>query len=56
MLGAFAALSGLLKMESIVAAINEKFPGRIGAANADAARACYDIVLERQGAACVETA
>lgn len=57
LLGAFAALTGLLSIESVVAAVYEKFPGRVGSANEQAARACYETILERQGATnCVETA
>jgi pyruvate ferredoxin oxidoreductase gamma subunit len=56
LLGAFAALTGLLNIESVVAAIYEKFPGRVGASNERAARSCYEIILQSQGAVCVETA
>jgi pyruvate ferredoxin oxidoreductase gamma subunit len=56
LLGAFAAITQLLKFDSVLKAIRERFPGRVGAANEQAARAAYEIVLERQGAPCVETA
>jgi len=39
LLGAFAALTGVVSLESVVQAIVERFPGRVGEANAGAARA-----------------
>ena len=42
LLGALAALTGILKLESIQAAIREKFPGKIGEANAAAAAEAYE--------------
>lgn len=56
LLGAFAALTGLLRIDSVKAAIREKFSGRLASANGSAAHACYDIVLEREALAHVETA
>ena len=38
-IGAFAALTGVVSLESVVQAIVERFPGRVGEANAGAARA-----------------
>jgi len=46
LLGGFAAQTGLLRIESIVAAIREKFPGEIGEANARAAQAAWDLAQE----------
>ena len=41
LLGAFAALTGIVRLDSVAAAIREAFPGRIGEANvAAAAAAC----------------
>jgi pyruvate ferredoxin oxidoreductase gamma subunit len=46
LLGGFAALTGLLKLESVTAAIQEKFPGKAGEGNASAARAAFAHVEE----------
>ena len=48
LLGAFSALTGVVKLEHVLAAIKEKFPGSIGDANAMAARMAYDGVLQAQ--------
>jgi len=45
LLGAFAAMTGQLKLDSVTNAIRAKFPGRVGEANAAAAGACFDSVL-----------
>ncbi len=42
LLGGFAALTGLLKIDSVLAAIAEKFPAKIAEANAAAAREAFD--------------
>ena len=42
MLGAFAAVTGQLKIDSIQQAILERFRGKIGDANARAARSAFD--------------
>ncbi|EIJ34959.1 2-oxoacid:acceptor oxidoreductase family protein [Thiothrix nivea] len=44
LLGGFAALTGLIKMESLEAAIREKFSGKIADANIAAARAAFALV------------
>jgi pyruvate ferredoxin oxidoreductase gamma subunit len=44
LLGAFAALSGLLHVESVKRAIEQTFAGKVGAANVEAAMSAYDIV------------
>jgi len=44
LLGGFAALSGLLQLDSVIKAINERFAGKVAAGNIAAARAAYDIV------------
>lgn len=46
LLGAFAALTGKLHLDSVEKAILEKFPGAIGAANVDAAREAYALATE----------
>jgi pyruvate ferredoxin oxidoreductase gamma subunit len=43
LLGGFAAISGQLGMDSVAAAIMEKFPGAVGEANVRAAREAFDI-------------
>lgn len=42
LLGAFAAMSDIVKLESVFKAIQKKFPGKIGEMNVAAARAAYD--------------
>lgn len=44
MLGGFAALSGLISLESAAAAIRQKFPGPVGDKNVSAAEAAFDYV------------
>lgn len=44
LLGAFAALTGVLSIDSVTSAIRERFSGRVGDANIAAARAAYDLV------------
>jgi pyruvate ferredoxin oxidoreductase gamma subunit len=41
LLGGFAALTGLLRLESVTAAIRERFPGAMGDRNAAAAEECF---------------
>lgn len=43
LIGAFAGLTGLLRLESVEAAIRARFPGRIGDRNVTAAREAYRI-------------
>jgi pyruvate ferredoxin oxidoreductase gamma subunit len=51
MLGAFAALTQLVHIDSVKRAIEEAFPGKIGAANIGAAVEAYEFVLSQQHAA-----
>ncbi|MFF7648045.1 2-oxoacid:acceptor oxidoreductase family protein [Streptomyces canus] len=44
LLGGLAALTGCVAIDSLVAAVGERFPGRLGTANADAAREAYEHV------------
>ena len=44
LLGGFAAVSGVLKLESVLKAIGERFSGKVAAGNVAAAREAYDIV------------
>ena len=47
LLGGFAALTGAISIESVVAAIGERFPGAVGEGNAAAARAAYASALDQ---------
>jgi len=44
LLGAFAAMTAELRLESVLAAIRQKFAGKIGEANAAAAKAAYELI------------
>jgi pyruvate ferredoxin oxidoreductase gamma subunit len=44
LLGGFAALTGLLRLDSVTAAIRERFPGVMGDRNAEAAEECFAAV------------
>ncbi len=44
LLGGFAALTGRLRLDSVVAAIRERFTGESGEGNVAAARACFEQV------------
>ena len=48
LLGAIAAQTGLLDLESVEGAIRKRFPGRIAEGNVKAARAAYDYVKNSQ--------
>lgn len=48
LLGAFAAMTNQVAIQFIERAIKERFPSRIGEANAAAARAAYDLVLKKE--------
>ena len=48
LLGGFAAMTGALQLASVEAAIRSKFTGKIGEANAAAARAAYELVAQRE--------
>jgi len=55
LLGGFAALSGKLGLDSVLAAIRERFPGSAGEGNAAAARACFEQVRgQREGVGVVQ--
>jgi pyruvate ferredoxin oxidoreductase gamma subunit len=53
LLGAFAALTQFVRLESVEHAIGEAFPGKVGAANIAGAREAHEFVLmqQRQSAA-----
>jgi pyruvate ferredoxin oxidoreductase gamma subunit len=44
LLGGLAALTGCVTIDSLTAAVQERFPGGLGQANADAAREAYEYV------------
>lgn len=46
LLGGFAGLTGLLRLESVEAAIRDRFPPRLADGNVAAARAAYEIAKE----------
>lgn len=47
LLGAFAAMTNQVAIEFIESAIRQRFPGRIGDANAAAARTAYELLLKK---------
>ena len=48
LLGAFAAVSGQFRLDSVLKEIRDKFAGRVGEANAAAAQAAYDLAEQPQ--------
>jgi pyruvate ferredoxin oxidoreductase gamma subunit len=56
MLGAFAALTGVVTVDSVAAAIRQKFKGEVGEANVRAARAAAELVPPSSGKAAQEEA
>jgi len=48
LLGAFAALTGFVHLDSVKKAIEQAFPGKIGAANIAAAEEAYDLVTAQE--------
>lgn len=51
LLGGFAAISGEIRLESVVAAIRDKFPPKIAAGNVAAATAAYEATAHAQESA-----
>ena len=51
LLGGFAAVSGIIKLESVIKAINSKFSGKVAAGNIAAATEAYETVLAEMQAA-----
>jgi pyruvate ferredoxin oxidoreductase gamma subunit len=49
LLGGFAALTGAIKLESVAAAIRDRFPGRLGEGNVDAAEVAHALVQAGMG-------
>lgn len=48
LLGAFAALGGLITLQAVHAAIDQKFQGAVAQGNKDAASEAYEIVIEQE--------
>jgi pyruvate ferredoxin oxidoreductase gamma subunit len=48
LLGAFAALSGLITLDAVQAAIGQKFRGAVAQGNMEAAREAYEIVKQQE--------
>ncbi|MDP3515056.1 MAG: 2-oxoacid:acceptor oxidoreductase family protein [Sulfuritalea sp.] len=51
LLGGFAAIAGVLKIESVIKAISERFAGKVAAGNIAAAKEAYAIVIAEMEAA-----
>ncbi len=51
LLGGFAAISGLIRLESVIKAIEDKFSGKVAAGNIAAATEAYNIVRKEMEAA-----
>jgi pyruvate ferredoxin oxidoreductase gamma subunit len=49
LLGGFAALTGQVKLDAVLQAIRDRFPGQVGAGNARAAQAAHDLVRSQIG-------
>ncbi len=49
LLGGFAALTGAVSIESVAAAIRDRFGGQVGEGNVAAAQAAYDAALRQLG-------
>jgi pyruvate ferredoxin oxidoreductase gamma subunit len=47
LLGGFAALTGAVALESVCAAVRERFPGAVGERNVAAVTAAYHQIAER---------
>jgi pyruvate ferredoxin oxidoreductase gamma subunit len=50
MLGGFAALTGMVSLDSVLAAITGRFAGPVAAGNAQAAQAAFDFVADERKA------
>jgi len=46
MLGGLAALTGVVSLDAVVAALNERFTGKVAAGNVAAAIAAYELIAE----------
>jgi pyruvate ferredoxin oxidoreductase gamma subunit len=50
LLGGLAALTGIVSLDSVLAAINSRFAGPVAEGNANAARAAFDLVADERKA------
>jgi pyruvate ferredoxin oxidoreductase gamma subunit len=50
LLGAFAAEVGIVSIDSVCEAIRRAFPGKVGEANVEAAKAAYALIAEKAAA------
>lgn len=50
MLGGFAALTGAISLDAVLAAIADRFTGKVAAGNAAAARAAFDFAVRQRAA------
>lgn len=48
LLGGIAALAAPFRLESVSAAVRNRFPGRVGDKNVEAAQAAYDLVMSKK--------
>lgn len=48
LLGAFAALTGLITLDAVLAAIQQKFSDAVARGNMEAARAAFEIVMQQK--------
>ena len=46
MLGAFAGITGIVSLDSIIKIIKETFPGKIGERNAEASKLAYEQIIK----------
>lgn len=53
LLGGFAAISGVIRLESVIMAINDKFSGKVAAGNIAAATEAFNVVREELEAKCM---
>jgi len=51
LLGGFAAVSGILRLDSVIKAIEDRFSGKVAAGNIAAAKEAYEIVRKEMEAA-----
>src|SRR5690348_14828999 len=56
LLGGFAALTWAVSLDSVLAAINERFTGKVAAGNVAAARAAFDFVRDERKALTIQEA
>lgn len=50
LLGAFAAEVGIVSLDSVLEAIRRAFPGKVGEANVEAAKAAHDLIIAKAAA------